>query len=134
MAIHVLEDDPGVNESLALLLAHHNFDVVRHADAESLFRGEPPGRDDVVFVDLKLPGVSGAETIRWLQSLKDAPLIVVISGQSHATIKSELAKIEVAGILRKPLDKDSILRELSRIGYPVPPLDDAPQDQSRPRA
>ena len=119
MAIHLLEDDAGVNESLALLFAHFNFDVIRHADAESLFRGTPPGADDIVFVDLKLPGVSGAEAIRWLRSLKNPPRVVVISGQSQATIRSELAGMDVAGILRKPLDQDAILRELRRIGCDV---------------
>lgn len=120
MAIHVLEDDPSVNESLALLLAHCNFDVVRHADAESLFRGKPPGHQDVVIVDLNLPGVSGAATIRWLQSLRHSPSIVVISGQSQAAITSELSGVEAANVLRKPLDQDTILRELHRVGYPAP--------------
>jgi len=119
MAIHLLEDDAGVNESLALLFAHFNFDVIRHADAESLFRGTPPGADDIVFVDLKLPGVSGAEAIRWLRSLKNPPRVVVISGQSQATIRSELAGMDVAGVLRKPLDQETILRELRRIGCDV---------------
>src|SRR5262249_29263010 len=86
MSIHLLEDDAGVNESLALLLTHFNLHVIRHGSAESLFRAQPPSADDIVFVDLKLPGVSGAQTIRWLQSLKQPPHIVVISGQSQATI------------------------------------------------
>src|SRR5215469_3329772 len=119
MAIHLLEDDAGVNESLALLFAHFNFDVIRHRNAESLFRAEPPCADDVVFVDLKLPGASGAEAIRWLQSLKEPPRIVVISGQSQAIIRWELADISVAGVLRKPLNQESVLRELRRIGYEI---------------
>jgi FixJ family two-component response regulator len=119
MAIHVLEDDAGVNESLALLFAHFNFDVICHGNAESLFRGKPPGPDDIVFVDLKLPGVSGAEAIRWLQSLKGPPRVVVISGQSQAIIRSELAGLDVAGVLRKPLDQESIVGELRRIGCDV---------------
>jgi FixJ family two-component response regulator len=119
MAIHLLEDDAGVNESLALLFTHFNFDVIRHGNAESLFRAKPPGADDVVFVDLKLPGVTGAETIRWLQSLKDPPRIVVISGQSRAVIRSELAGMNVAGVLRKPLNQQAVLRELRRIGFDV---------------
>jgi len=119
MAIHLLEDDAGVNESLALLFDHFNFDVICHGNAESLFRGKPPSADDIVFVDLKLPGASGAEAIRWLQSLKDPPRVVVISGQSQATIRSELAGIDVAGVLRKPLDQDTIVRELRRIGCDV---------------
>jgi FixJ family two-component response regulator len=120
MAIHLLEDDAGVNESLALLFAYLDFDVIRHDSAESLFRSIPPGDDDVVFVDLKLPGVSGAEAIRWLQSLRHPPRIVVISGQSQVVIRSELAGMDVAGVLRKPLDQETILGELRRIGYEMP--------------
>jgi len=120
MAIYLLEDDAGVNESLALLLAHLNFDVICHGDAESLFRAKPPGRDDVVFVDLMLPGVSGAEAIRWLASLKEPPRIVVISGQSQGTIRSELAGMNVTRVLRKPLGQAAIVGELRRIGCDVP--------------
>ncbi|HMA72772.1 MAG TPA: response regulator [Xanthobacteraceae bacterium] len=120
MAIYLLEDDAGVNESLALLLAHLNFHVICHCDAESLFRAKPPGADDVVFVDLMLPGVSGAEAIRWLESLKEPPRIVVISGQSQAAIRSELAGMNVTRVLRKPLDLAAIVGELRRIGCDVP--------------
>jgi len=117
MSIHLLEDDAGVNESLALLLTHFNLHVIRHGSAESLFRAQSPSADDIVFVDLKLPGVSGAQTIRWLRSLKQPPHIVVISGQSQATIRSELAGIDVVSVLRKPLDQETVLRELRRIGF-----------------
>lgn len=119
MVIHLLEDDAGVNESLALLFAHFNFDVIRYRNAERLFRAEPPGVDDVVFVDLKLPGASGGEAIRWLHSLKEPPRIVVISGQPRAVIQRELAGMKVSGVLRKPLNQETVLRELRRIGYDV---------------
>lgn len=121
MAIHLLEDDLGVNDLLALLFTHFNFDVICHSTAESLFRREPPGADDIVFVDLKLPGVSGAEAIRWLQSLKAPPRIVVISGQSQTAIRSELAGMNVTAVLRKPLDEQTVVNELRRIGCDVPP-------------
>lgn len=119
MAIHLLEDDEGVSESLALLFSYFNFDVIRHGSAESLFLSEPPAAGDIVFVDLKLPGISGAAAIRWLQSLKGPPRIVVISGQSQAIMRSELAGMDVAGVLRKPLDQEGILCELRRIGCDV---------------
>jgi FixJ family two-component response regulator len=116
MTIHLLEDDAGVNEALALLFSHFKFDVVRHGNAESLFDAAPPAASDIVFVDLNLPGASGADAIRWLQSLKHPPFIVVISGQSQATILAELAGMEVTAVLRKPLDQEVILGELYRIG------------------
>ena len=116
MTIHLLEDDAGVNEALSLLFAHLNLDVVRHCDAESLFGAQPPDGGDIVFVDLNLPGASGADAIRWLQSLRHPPFVVVISGQSQTIIRSELAGMEVAAVLRKPLDQQVILGELYRIG------------------
>jgi FixJ family two-component response regulator len=116
MTIHLLEDDAGVNEALSLLFAHFKFDVVRHGSAESMLGAKPPDGNDIVFVDLNLPGASGADAIRWLQALRHPPFIVVISGQSRAVIQSELAGMEVTAILRKPLDQEVILGELYRIG------------------
>jgi FixJ family two-component response regulator len=116
MTIHVLEDDAAVNEALSMLFAQFHFDVVRHGTAESLFGAQPPDRNDIVFVDLNLPGASGADAIRWLQSLRHPPYIVVISGQSQAVIRAELAGMEVTAVLRKPLDQEVILGELYRIG------------------
>jgi FixJ family two-component response regulator len=110
----LLEDDEGVNESLAPLFTHFDFDVVRDRNAESPFGATPPDADDIVCVDLKLPGVSGADAIRWLQSLKCPPRVVVIPGQSQAIIRSE-----IAGVLRKPLDQEAVLQELRRIVFPA---------------
>ncbi len=114
MVIHVLEDDPGVSDSLALLLGHLGFEVVCHANAEEFFRIPPPGSRDVVFVDLMLPGISGAEVIRWLQRLKDPPRIVAMSGQSQSIIDAELRGIGVTQVMRKPLSQDAITAHLAQ--------------------
>jgi FixJ family two-component response regulator len=112
MAVYVLEDDPGVSDSLALLLGHLGFEVVCHADAEKFFRSPPPSSGDTVFVDLMLPGIRGAEVIRWLQRLKDPPHIVVMSGQSQAVIDAELRGIGGAQVIRKPLSQTAITAHL----------------------
>jgi FixJ family two-component response regulator len=113
VAVHVLEDDPGVSDALALLLDHLGFEVVCHADAEDLFRSEPPTGRDIVFVDLMLPGISGKEVIRWLQKLRDPPRIVAMSGQSQGTIDAELRGIGVTQVIRKPLTHTAITKQLA---------------------
>jgi FixJ family two-component response regulator len=113
VAVHVLEDDPGVSDALALLLDHLGFEVVCHADAEDLFRGEPPTGRDIVFVDLMLPGISGKDVIRWLQKLRDPPRIVAMSGQSQGTIDAELRGIGVTQVIRKPLTHTAITKQLA---------------------
>ncbi len=113
MAVHVLEDDPGVSDSLALLLDHLGFEVVCHADAEDFFRSEPPKGSDIVFVDLMLPGISGKAVIRWLQQLREPPRIVAMSGQSQKVIEAELRGIGVTQVIRKPLNHTAITSQLA---------------------
>jgi FixJ family two-component response regulator len=113
MSVHVLEDDPGVSDSLSLLLGHLGFEVVCHSDAEEFFRSTPPNGRDVVFVDLMLPGISGKEVIRWLQQLRDPPRIVAMSGQSQSVIDAELRGVGVTQVIRKPLNHTAITAQLA---------------------
>ncbi|EJW09630.1 transcriptional regulator FixK [Rhodovulum sp. PH10] len=114
--MHIVEDDPGVSDSLAVLLDNLGFEVVCHADAEDFFRAAPPSGRDVVFVDLILPGISGAEVIRWLAKLDDPPRIVAMSGQSQATIDLQMRGLgPKAHVIRKPLNHAAISAQLSAI-------------------
>jgi FixJ family two-component response regulator len=115
MLIHIVEDDTAVCDSLSLLLSESGCDVVAHFDAESFFAAVPPSADDMVFVDLLLPGISGATVVRWLQSLKQPPRIVVMSGQSQRIIDHELNGLEPPRVLRKPLTRDDVSAQL-RVG------------------
>lgn len=78
--VHIVEDDPAVGDSLALLLAQIGHESRVYPDAESFFECHPPGADDTVIVDLGLPGLSGMQVVRWLASLKVPPKVIAITG------------------------------------------------------
>lgn len=108
-AVHVLEDDPGVSDSLRFLLQALGHDVVLHPDAESFFEGPPPAAEDVVIVDLGLPGIGGAQVIRWLDRLSPRPRVIAITGQAQKVIEDELRDLPFVRLLRKPLSGDTLL-------------------------
>ena len=108
MAIHILEDDLAVSEALVFLLEQYGREVVSYPDAETLFAASPPSADDLVIVDLNLPGISGVQAMRWLLALKFPPRIVVISGQSKNAIGEQLRDIPAPTVIRKPLTEDKI--------------------------
>lgn len=110
--VHIVEDDPGVSDSLCFLLQALGHDVVTHPDAESFFECTPPGERDVVIVDLGLPGIGGAHVIRWLQRMTTRPRIVAISGQPQKIIEDELRDLGRVPILRKPLSGDLLVSVL----------------------
>jgi len=108
-SVHILEDDPGVSDSLRFLLQALGHDVVLHPDAESFFEGPPPSEDDVVIVDLGLPGIGGAQVIRWLDRLTPRPRVIAITGQAQKVIEDELRDLPLVRLLRKPLSGDTLV-------------------------
>ncbi len=112
MRVHVVEDDAGVSDSLGLILANLGYEVVSYRDAESLFRAAPPDGRDTVIVDLSLPGIPGGQAVRWLLELAEPPSVVVISGQSQSAIDHQLRGLKPVGIVRKPLNVESLARAM----------------------
>jgi len=104
--IQIVEDDPGVADALVTLLEGMGHHAHVHADAEAFFEGTPPKGDDVVIVDLSLPGIGGAQVIRWLHSMAAPPRVIAISGQPQTTIDRALRDVPVTRLLRKPLSPD----------------------------
>lgn len=113
MRIYVVDDDRGVSDALTVLLQHLGYEVVCHTNALSLFSGPLPGADDVVFIDLKMPGVTGGQVIRWLQRLVEPPTIVPISALPQHAICDALRDTGIHVILRKPLTHAAIVRALA---------------------
>jgi FixJ family two-component response regulator len=110
--VHVVEDDPAVCHALKLLLEQLGHRVAAHQDAESFFEAGPPAAGDVVMVDLGLPGIGGAEVIRWLNRLDSPPHVVAITGKSQAAVDRILDGLPVPALLRKPLTEAKIAAAL----------------------
>ena len=113
MVIHIVEDDPGVNEALRMLLQALGHAVVAHTSALTLFAAPLPGHEDLVIVDLGLPDIDGANIIRWLRNLSSPPRIVAISGQSQKLIDRAVKGLNSLTVLRKPLSGDALVSCLS---------------------
>lgn len=109
MKIHIVEDDPGVNEALRMLLQTHGHTVVAHSNALAMFAAPLPMEADCVIVDLALPDIDGVNVIRWLSGLAGPPRIIAISGQSQRNIERALIDIKPTKVLRKPLNADALV-------------------------
>ncbi|WP_029060044.1 response regulator [Stappia stellulata] len=112
MTVHIIEDDPGVGDSLAMLLGQIGHRALVYPDAESFFEAAPPEAGDTVIVDLGLPGLSGVQLIRWVNGLKHPPKVIAITGQSSRNIMEMLGDEQPAILLRKPLTEELLVSHL----------------------
>lgn len=108
MRIHVVEDDYGVRDALIELVSGLDHVVLAYADGETFVQAGAPATDDLVFVDLGLPGMAGVDVINWLRLLPHPPRIIAISGRPRVDIDLMLSGMSDLPLLRKPLAPEAV--------------------------
>lgn len=110
--IHIIEDDPGVSDALVTVMAGLGHSVSCYCDGETFLENSPPGQDDVVIVDLSLPGISGSDIVRELKQMSAPPQIIVISGRPKNLLDRTLKEHDPIVVLRKPLSLPTLVEHL----------------------
>lgn len=114
--ILVVEDHPTMREAMKLVLEHEGF-VIREAGdgttALAMVRDQPP---DLMFLDLNIPGVSGADV---LSAVKSDPatrgvriIIVTATGEEGRDYVLSLGADEY---FTKPFSPTALLRTVERV-------------------
>jgi len=84
----VVDDEPGIRESLSGVLEDEGYEVEAVADGERCLARLGERLFDAVLLDVWLPGIDGMETLNRIQEIpeSDRPMVVMISG--HGTIET----------------------------------------------
>ncbi len=108
----VVDDEKGIREALKQVLEYEEIDVQTCASGPEALRLYPEFRPHLVFLDVKMQGMDGLDTLRKLRELDAGAQVVMISG--HGTIQTavEATQLGAYDFLEKPLDTDRILLTL----------------------
>ncbi len=102
--VFLIDDDPGVRDSLGLLLSLKGVRTQPYANAESFietYRSDWPG---CVLTDLRMPGMTGLELQNVLRERRvDLPVVVLTAHGDVATARAAL-KNGAFDFLEKPID------------------------------
>ena len=105
----IADYEAGIRAVLAQLLEYEGYEVRAVASGREGLAAYEEWRPTLVFLDVKMEGMDGLETLRRLRALDPAATVVMISG--HATLRDAVAATQAGAydILEKPLDTDRIL-------------------------
>lgn len=110
----IVDDEPAARRRLVrLLAAHPHIDVVAEApDGETALAHIDAFRPDVVFLDIRMPGLSGLDVAA---SVPDpAPVIVFVT--AHADYALDAFETAAVDYLVKPVDAVRLARAVTRLG------------------
>jgi len=107
--ILVVDDEQGIRDALSQLLEYEGYEVRTEASGTAALATYEQFRPQLTFLDVKMAGMDGIETLRKLRVLDPAAVVVMISG--HATIQNAVEATQGGAydIMEKPLDTDRIL-------------------------
>ena len=113
--ILVVDDEQGIRAALGQLLEYEGYEVHTASNATDGITEYQRFKPNLVFMDVKLPGMDGMEALKKIREIDPAATVVMISG--HATIRTavEATQLGAYEILEKPLDTDRILVMLRNV-------------------
>jgi DNA-binding response OmpR family regulator len=107
--ILVIDDDEGLQETIAVMLEQEGFRVVSALDGKSGYEKALTLKPDLLIVDLRLPGMHGAEICKQLRSAQVQTPIVVLSAVGEEVDKVLLLEIGADDYVVKPFGRRELL-------------------------
>jgi two-component system nitrogen regulation response regulator NtrX len=107
--ILVVDDEPAIRDTMRMILEYDGYEcLVAGSGPEGLSTVERD-KPDLVFLDIKMPGIDGLEVLGRLRGLNESLPVVIISAHGSAATALEAGRLGAFRFIEKPLSKDYVL-------------------------
>jgi two-component system, NtrC family, nitrogen regulation response regulator NtrX len=107
--ILIVDDEAGIRQALKQVLEYEDLVVRVAASGGEAITLYPDFRPHLVFLDVKMAGLDGLETLTRLRDLDAKAQVVMISGHGTIATAVEATQRGAFDFLEKPLDTDRLL-------------------------
>jgi two-component system response regulator AlgR len=116
MKLLIVDDEPPARERLRRLLEEiGDYEVVGEAgNGEEALAICSAVQPDVVLLDVRMPGISGLEVARHIDSLEDPPAVIFTTAYDQYAV--DAFETEAVGYLLKPVRKEKLAHALRHAG------------------
>jgi two-component system response regulator FixJ len=111
--VFIVDDDPGVRNSLRILLESAGIGVRVFASAKQ-FLDDLDARHGCLIVDIRMPGMSGLELQDEIVRRHLGLAVIVMTGHGDVPLAERAMKAGAVGFLEKPFDAGDMLASVQR--------------------
>jgi two-component system nitrogen regulation response regulator NtrX len=111
MAARVLliDDDAGIRESMRMPLEYEGYEYSAAASAEEGLAAIARESPDIVFLDIKMPGMDGLEALTRIKANDESLPVVMISAHGNAQVGMDATKRGADDFIEKPFGAERLL-------------------------
>ncbi len=116
MKVLIIDDERAIRNSLGEILGDEGYEVDTAEDGLVALQKVEKEKYDVIFCDIKMPGMDGTEVLAKFMEMGLDAAVVMVSG--HADIKTavDCIKLGAFDFIEKPLDLNRILITIKNAG------------------
>jgi two-component system, NtrC family, nitrogen regulation response regulator NtrX len=108
----LIDDEPGILETLSQILADEGYVVVSAPEGEEALDIADMFPPDVVVTDLRLPGLDGIATVAHIRNHLPHVDAILISGYLSSKLRGAAVRVGFRAILEKPINVRQLLAAL----------------------
>ena len=104
----VVDDDPVVRKSIDRVLSSKGYAVITAENGEEALRKLNEEKYDLVYTDIRMPGMSGLEVAEQVKARKPWTPVVIITGYGTDAAEARAKAAGVSSFVHKPLSPEMI--------------------------
>ena len=106
--IVVIDDEVAIRDSLKMILEYDGYECLLAPSGQAGLACVERDDPDLVFLDVKMPGMDGIEVLRKIRALDELLPVVIISGHGTVSTAVEATRLGAFDFLEKPLSTDRV--------------------------
>lgn len=113
----IVDDNESLSRSMSIVLNRKGCSVDTASDGLEAIKAVKIKSFDVIFMDIRMPGLNGVETFKKIKKQYPAIKVVMMTAYALEELVDEAFREEAFGVLYKPLDMDKVFEMIESIRY-----------------
>lgn len=110
LKVLVVDDLRSMRTTLAGVIEDQGYDVTEVEDGYQAIEAVTNARYDLVFMDIKMPGINGVQTFREIKKIRPEAVVVMMTGFAVEDLVASALEEGAFSVIYKPFDVDEVVR------------------------
>lgn len=112
-AVHIIDDDAAVRDSLAFLLSTAGVTAEAYGSAKEFLDRHATVDVGCIVTDIRMPDMGGLDLLRRIRKINPSLPVILITGHGDVPLAVEAMKLGAADFIEKPFEDEVMLAAIS---------------------